>query len=216
MATRTRVIEASGRSKLRFVMLDAELNDGDLTELMGAITNALRPAAALSARSVERTALKSSTKSGANEDQMMLDTNETPEDAEGFEETESDVTATPKAPRAARRAEPRQPKYRDDIAMTGNGVSFVDFVKQNPSKKHARRYLVATVWFNEHGKQATVDIDKIFTAYRAAGWPLGKIKDWDSTFRLLLKQDLVKRVNPGEYAATTIGLGRLQSPEDAE
>lgn len=215
VATRTKVVEANGRSKLRFVMLDADLSDGDLSDLMGAITNALRPAA-LSARSIERPALKASSKLAGADDQLTLDMTEDVGDTEQVEDQEADDTVV-KTPRAARKpAEPRQPKYLDDLDMKGNGTSFLDFAKRHEAKKHARRYLVATVWFNEHGKQATVDIDKMYTAYRVAGWPLGRIKDWDSTFRLLRKQDLVKRVKPGEYAVTTVGLGKLQKPEDGE
>lgn len=197
-------------------MLDADLNDGDLSDLMGAITNALRPTAAISARSVERTALKSSTKPAAVEDPFTLEVTDNEDEVEEVDNVDSDATLSSTKPSRSRKGEPRQPEYMKDLDMTGEGMSFVEYAKQHTARKHARRFLIACAWFKEYGNKPEVSIDMVFTAYRHVNWPLGKMKDWDSVFRALRKQSAVTRVKPGYYEITAPGLGRLQNPEEAD
>lgn len=104
---------------------------------------------------------------------------------------------------------PPLPDYLHDLDMQGNGVPFTDYAVQKAPTIHTRRYLVAAMWLKEHGNSATVNVNKIYTCYKTAGWPLG-ISDWDNVFRNLVKTDRFRRVETGDYAITPLGEADVQ------
>jgi hypothetical protein len=115
---------------------------------------------------------------------------------------DTSTAARPKQPKT--RSKPRIPEYKPELDMTGASISFKDYVAQKAPTKHTTRYLVAAAWLKEHGNSPTINLDKVFTCYRTAAWPMN-ITDWDVNFRSQVKTDRFRRVGPGEYQITPIG-----------
>ena len=51
-------------------------------------------------------------------------------------------------------------------------------------------------------------INHVYSCYRTAKWGTN-IADWDLPFRALVKQDWMRRVQPGQYAITPLGENEL-------
>jgi hypothetical protein len=199
-----KIVDTGGKpNRVRVVMLDAELSDGAVTDFTNVLLNAFKP---VQVRTADRRALPpNGAGNGVHQEELPLD--ETATEPEEIDEAPVRTTGTPKV-----RQRYPQPDLVDDLDMQGEGVSFKDFVNQHNPNNHARRYLVATAWLNDHGKQQTVNTNKMYTAYKHADWPMANIKDWDLAFRNLVTKDWVRRVDQGEYSITTIGRGKLQKP----
>jgi hypothetical protein len=193
-------------NKIRFVLVEADISDGNLSELTHAITSALKPTITpvhrqLPARQVMQ-ALPEVSESAQEEE-----VDGAPDD-EVQEEAGEDTPRTPKP-----RAKLALPKYLPDLDLSGNGTSFKDYIEAKPPRNHVKRYLSAAMWLKEHGNSPTINADKVYTCYKTASWPLG-INDWDSNFRGAVKRDLMRRVSPGEYAITPIGEAALQKGDE--
>jgi hypothetical protein len=200
--------ESVRSNKVRVVMLDADLSDEAVRDFSQVLLNAFRP---IQVRSADRKSLPNAEGgNGAAQQQLPLEQDDDAETEESPEEAAA-RPATSGKPRA-RKIYP-QPDLVDELDMSGEGETFKDFVKRHNPKNHARRYLVATAWLNDFGKQSTVNINKMYTAYKHADWPMATIKDWDLAFRNLEYKDWLRRSGPGEYAITTIGRGKLQKPD---
>jgi hypothetical protein len=195
-------------NRVRFVLLEADLSDGNFIELTHAITQALKPQGGTAQKLLPPTQrVIPATSSSADDPAGTLDLD--PEDEADVAEPEAD--SSPKAPRS--RAKLPLPKYLHDLDLNGSGNSFKDFVASSSPKSHLKRYLASAYWLKEHGGSPTINADKVYTCYKTASWPLG-ISDWDANFRNLVKSDQLRRVSPGEYEITPLGEDKLQSAKD--
>jgi hypothetical protein len=213
MAPKKTVEGPSRSNKIRFVLVEADISDGNLSELTQAITHALKPTVA-----PIRPALRAASSSPAlpgvevTTDDLQPDVqadvsdNEEPE-AESEEEQVGSRSAKPKA-------KPPLPKYLPDLDLSrGNGQPFTEYAEEIAPKKHIKRYLAAAAWMKEHGGHETINTDIVYTMYKTAGWPLG-MADWDANFRQAVKRDLMHRKSSGEYAITPLGEAALQKSEE--
>jgi hypothetical protein len=107
------------------------------------------------------------------------------------------------------------PEYKHDLDLTGTGVSFKDFVASKKIKAQATRYLVAAFWLKDHGNNPTINIHKVYTCYKTAGWPT-KLTDWDNIFRQLIRNNFIRRVSSGEYSITPLGENEVRELDGAE
>ena len=212
MAQKKSIEGASRSNKVRFVLVEADISDGNLSELTHAITNALKPTVA-PMRPALRAASPSPAISGI---ETPIDEDPDAEfqpEALDMEQPESEEEQV--GPRTAKpKAKPPLPKYLPDLELNGSsGKPFKQYAEDIAPKKHIKRYLVAAAWMKEHGGHETVNTDIVYTMYKTAGWPLG-INDWDANFRGAVKRDLMHRKSPGEYAITPLGEAALQKSED--
>ena len=196
--------ESAPRSnKIRFVLVEADISDGNLSELTQAITSALRP-------TTQRTLIPK-----VQPPQLPANGSDVPvEDleleGEGIEEVPTEQNGDEPAPKPAKpRAKLPLPQYLPDLDLTASGTPFKQFAEEKAPKSHAKRYLVAAAWSKEFGGAETINTDKIYTMYKTAGWPLG-ISDWDANFRSLVNRNLMQRKSSGEYALTPLGEAELQ------
>jgi hypothetical protein len=199
--------ESAPRSnKIRFVLVEADISDGNLSELTNAITSALKPTITPlrpALRSAAPPVLPPSNNGAAQEEEAELQT-----EPEAVEPQEDDEESS--APKAAKpKAKLPLPKYLPDLDLTGSGTPFKQFAEEKAPKRHVKRYLVAAAWAKEHGGSETINTDKVYTMYKTAGWPLG-INDWDANFRSAVNRNLMQRKSPGEYAITPLGEAALQ------
>ena len=193
-------------NKIRFVLVEANISDGNLSELTHAITNALKPSYAPARPALPRTTASQILPPAPNGDEPEVLEGDEVETAPA-EETAEDAPLPPKATKP--KGKLPLPKYLADLDVNGNGVPFKQFAEEKAPKKHMKRYLIAAAWMKEHGGSETINTDKVYTLYKTAGWPLG-INDWDVTFRSAVKRDLMQRKAPGEYVLTPLGEAALQ------
>lgn len=200
---------SKGNTKIRFVLLEVDSSDSNLTEIAHAITNALRPSVAVPRPAPAAAALQAP-RSAGNGEVMSAPAPDAVESDEDGQMGESpapvdDGSSPTKAPRVRRYP---NPTYLSDVDLTAGEVPFKQFAAQKAPKKNSKRYLVVAAWFKEYGGRATVNINHIYTCFRTAGWGTN-IADWDMIFRSLVKQDWMRRVEPGEYAITPLGENEL-------
>lgn len=199
--------ESAPRSnKIRFVLVEADISDGNLSEMTHAITSALKPSITTFRPALRPAAPQTlpPSNNGAAPEEEEPEIQAEPEAAEAQDDEES-AAAKPAKPKAKLPL----PKYLPDLDLTGGGTPFKQFAEEKAPKKHVKRYLVAATWLKEYGGSETINTDKVYTLYKTAGWPLG-ITDWDANFRSAVNRNLMQRKSPGEYAITPLGEAALQ------
>lgn len=188
---------SSGSSKLRFIMLEADIADGDFTQITQAITNALKPPAPVQRGLIGPGPLAPRATAAPAADEAV--------EIEVEQESDSDVPA-PRAPRTTGSARVYRTPQRLDLDLS----AFEAFAKaKNPPDDFTKRHLVAAFWFKEHFNTPNVTVDHAYSAYMEAGWS-SKMKDFDQPFRVLKRKGLVRRVEPGVYTITLPGMGEVR------
>ncbi len=190
----------SGTSRIRFIMLDAEIPEGDLSQITSAIQNALKPATTIIQQRIPAQAPAAL----GNEAQVI---EFEAEDEEGELSGEHETSTQPS--RSTREPRVRKPTAMKvlDLDLTTE-PSFESFVHRHPPKNDTERNLVALAWFKEHRPDETVTANHVYTCYRAAKWPSG-IEDFSATLRSLKKQQLVTSPGRGQFAINHLGIARV-------
>ncbi len=197
MATKSQA-KAGGTSHIRFIMVDAEIADGDITSVTQAITSALRgPTPTV----VKRIAAPALAANGHAE----------PAGAELIEETEEEVDAvdvTPAAPKqkTLRKAAPKPSVIELDITSDPPLSSLID-----PKSNH-RRYLAIAAWLHDHRNIEAVTADHIYTCYRHLSWPID-IPDFAQPLRELKHKQYFTTPERGKYAINQLGLAKAAEAE---
>ena len=186
---------AGGTSRVRFVLFDAEVPDGEMGSLMQTIQNALRQPTP--APAVQRIAVApKSTADVAAADQV----------AEIVEEVELDVTDAMPAPS-------RQPRQRRTVARTPKVIpldmdtepSLATFALDKNAGSQAKKYMVCAAWLKEHRGVDAVTDDHIYTCFKSMDWSTN-IPDFGQPLRALkAKQQYFEKSEKG-YEINHIGL----------
>ena len=188
----------AGTSRIRFIMLDAELPEGDLSQITSAIQNALKPMAITQQRFANQPAAPALIGNGAGElvDEGPSESNEEP--------------AARQAPRPAREARVRKPAVRKVLELDlKSGVSLESFANEHSPKSELDRNLVVAAWFKEQRDEDAITADHVYTCYRTMKWPSG-IEDFSWPLRALKKEKLMSSAGRGLYAINHLGVARVQ------
>jgi hypothetical protein len=193
-------------NKIRFVMLEADLSDGNLAQLTHAITNALKPATPVRYITVPpQKALNGAVDVPDTEEEELVDEGE-----EGaVDEAAPSPTRAPKGAGKPRKSKP--PEYLPDLIT--DREAFKAFAKEKAPTTKARQYLVAAYWLKEHANNPTVNADKIYTCFKTAGWSVG-FNDWRATFDNLVYTEQMRKVTPGEFAINPLGEDTVNSGKE--
>jgi len=187
----------SGSSKIRFIMLEADLADGNLSEVTQAIQNALRP---------QQSPVRFISNGSAH-------TNETIElEAPTFEAADDVEGETPEVARRPRSSRPRAikpPKVVDGIDWDGE-PSLRDFAEEFDLKTDFERYLVIALWFRDHRDTPAVTASHVYTAYRQLGWPTS-IPDFNKPFRNMVTNQLFTGGVKDGFAINQLGEGKVKA-----
>ena len=192
-------------SRIRFVMLDAELADGDLTQVVHAIQNALRTNPVTQPRLVTPPA--SPALSGGVEAGNIEGFQAVIGDQENSESGEKAVER--KVERTERVSKPR--KYTSpevievDLKMQ---PSFSDFIADKKIDSDADRFLTIAAWFKECRQVNEITASHVYTCYRAAHWPCS-IKQFDQPLRNLKFRKLMTSPSRGQFAINHLGLDHV-------
>jgi hypothetical protein len=185
----------AGSSRIRFVMVDAEIAEGDVGSITQAIQNALRGPAP-----IQRLAPPPPSKS------PVVDANGG-HISESDPEVEVDVDVVDAAPETPRQRAPRKPAPTPniiDIEMN-NGMSLAAFAQGKDSKSHHKRFLIAAAWLKEHRNIDAVSDDHVYTCYRSLDWPTN-IPDFGQPLRELKARKFFTQPARGLYTINHIGL----------
>lgn len=193
-------VKGSGTSRIRFIMLEAEMPEGDLTQITNAIQNALRPASVTGPK-VPKASV-----------QMIGPSDQDDDDEEVIVASAAEDDDAPSAPAAkSASSKPRRPAKRKvvDIEL-GSEISLASYVAQYPPKNEQDRYLVAVAFLCEHRKELDgVTADHVYTCFRKMNWSTGS-KDFSQPLRnLKLNQLLDQGPGRGTYVTNHIGLDKV-------
>lgn len=191
--------KSSGTSRIRFIMVDAELNDGDIGPITQAIQNALRGPGTTS---MQRLAAIPPTKSNAH------DVEEHASDFDDVVDGEVDgngaTTPEPRKRSTVKRVAPT-PKVIDiEVIADPSLKSFVE--RSNPTSNH-KRYLAIAAWLHDHRQIDTITADHIYTCYRLLGWST-KINDFAQPLRELKHKQFFASPENGKYSINHLGLAQ--------
>lgn len=190
-----------GTARIRFIMLDAEIPEGDLSQITTAIQNALKPTTTIIQQRLPSHATVAALPTGTSEADEEFD-------SETIElEGEAPAETTPRQPREARPRKPTSMKVLE-IDLTSD-PSFESFAAEHMPKNDTERNLVALAWFKEHRPNEVVTANHVYTCYRVMRWPSG-IDDFSSILRSLKAQQLVKSVGRGQYEINHLGIARVE------
>lgn len=190
-----------GTSRIRFIMIDAEIPEGDLSEITSAIQNALKPTTTIIQQRLPAQASpplpNGSFDTGAEYD----------DGANELEDEAPAETSTARHPRETRARKPTVPKVLE-LDLT-SGVSFESYATEHAPKSEPDRNLVVLAWFKEHRSDEAVTANHVYTCYRAMKWPSG-IDDFSWPLRALKKEQLVTSTGRGQYTINHLGIARVE------
>lgn len=185
-------LKSGGTSRIRFVMVDAEIAEGDVGSITQAIQNALRgPATA----QIQR--LTTAPKPAAVE----VNGGQEPDTEVDVSESEDVIEAAPARSRAPRKPAPKPSVIELDITSEPPLASLID-----PKSNH-KRYLAIAAWLHDHRGIEAVTADHIYTCYRHLGWPID-ILDFAQPLRELKHKQYFTTPERGKYAINQLGLAK--------
>jgi uncharacterized protein YjhX (UPF0386 family) len=189
-----------GTSRIRFIMRDAEIPEGDLSQLTSAIQNALKPTTIVQQRLPNQPATPALSNHGAAGEPVD-------EEPSGLGE---EAVAASEAPRPAREPRARKPTVPKVLELDlTSGVSFESFANKHQPKTELDRNLVVAAWFKEHRGEQAITVHHVYTCYRAMKWPSG-IGDFSQSLRYLKKKQLMSSPGRGQYVINHLGLDRVR------
>lgn len=190
-----------GTSRIRFIMLDAEIPEGDLDQITSAIQNALKPTTTIIQQRLPAQPMPA-LPAGAAEPDADFD------DGVIEAETGEPNAPAPRQQREARARKPTVPKVLPDLDLK-SGVAFEAFANEHAPKNDVERNLVVLAWFHEHRPDEVVTARHVYTCYRAVKWPSG-IEDFSWPLRALKKEQLVTSPDRGQYEINHLGIDRVE------
>lgn len=197
MAKKTGESTSSRSNKIRFVLVEADISDGNLSELTQAITSALKPAAPL--RTVVRAAPQ--VLPPAHEDVEEAVTEEIEPEELTAADSNGDETEQPKTPRVKKF---KAPEYLPELLAGEKGKAFKEFAAEKAPSTKNKKYLVASYWLKEHGGSPNVDANKVYTCFKTANWSTG-FNDWRQPFDNLVHSEHLRKVGSGEFTINPLG-----------
>jgi hypothetical protein len=184
--------KASGTSRIRFIMVEAEIADDQLQSVTQAITNALRGPSAVTKRIAPATPQLNG--NGADHDEPEVDE---------VEDIDA-VDVTPAAPRM--RSARKSPKAPDIVDIEMNEpLSFEDFAKGKDDGSQHKKYMIAAAWLHDHRDTPLITDGHIYTCFRSIGWSTS-ITDFGQPLRELKGRKFFTTPERGHYAINHIGL----------
>jgi hypothetical protein len=195
--------KSGGPARIRFVMLDAEVPDGDLSQVSQAMQNALRaPDGAAGMRRLIASTLPS---------KAATPSSDVVEAAELEEAADEQAVAPEASPNSSptRANGPRKGKTPNvvDVDLTSD-PSFADFASAKKPSSDQKRYLVVAAWFKLHRNLDAITADHVYTCYRFIKWP-SNIPDFAQPLRNLKHKKLMDLRSKGVYAINHLGLAEV-------
>jgi hypothetical protein len=187
--------QKSGSARIRFVMLEADIPEGELSHFTHAIQQALRPAtgSATTPRIATTQRLPDLNGGEAQAEAPTIDTS-----VEELDRSELADEARP----ARKPQQYRKPKVMDvDLK---SDPSFAAFADEKKPDSHLKRNLVVAAWFKNARGVDAITIDHVYTCYRWVKWPSEAV-DFGGPLRTLKRLQKVTQTEDG-FAINGLGL----------
>jgi hypothetical protein len=187
--------KTGGTSRIKLIVLDAEVADDQIHTLTQALTNALRGPTAI------RRLPAAPQLNGHVEEPEDTDLNEEFEDGE----------ITEVAPIKPKSTTPRKTVVTPellDIDFNSYEVPLVAYAAGFKTDGQTARYLVACAWFQEHGGVAKVTPSHVYSAFKWLKWT-PSAKDFAQPMRQLKSDELLGSTEKGTYTINHVGLKRV-------
>jgi hypothetical protein len=193
--------KTGGTSRIRFIMVDAEIADDQIQSVTQAITSALRGPNTVTTKRVPAPTPQLNGGNGAAEYA------EEPEVLDESEEVDA-VYVTPAAPKrkTQRRVGPKPTMIPIETDCEPPLSSLVD-----PKSNH-KRYLMIAAWLHDHRNTPVVTQDHIYSCYRLLGWPTD-ILDFAQPLRELKHKQYFTTPDRGKYEINQLGLQKAKEAE---
>jgi uncharacterized protein YjhX (UPF0386 family) len=187
-------------SRIRFVMVEAELGDGDVGQITQAISNALRgPVPPTVVKRINAPTPQVNGNNGAAPEET-----DEPTLFDALEEEAVDVTPAAPRKKTQRRVAPK-PQVINDLDVTSEPpLSSIGTFKSNH-----KRYLAIAAWLHDHRNIEVIDERHIYTCYRHLGWPTN-INDFAQPLRELKHKQYFESPETGKYAINQLGLAKAK------
>jgi hypothetical protein len=198
-------VNRGGTARIRFVMLDAEIPEGDLSQVAQAIQNAIKPTTIVQQRLV--TAPPQGTITGNSHADNAVE--EPPAIESATEDADVEETgAEPKRPiREPRTRKNPTPKV---LALDLNSaLSWENYATAKNPKNDTEKYLTVAAWFKEHHGEDAITANHVYACFRAMKWSYA-ISDFAGPLRHLKRQQLMTSPERGKYAINHIGLAHVE------
>jgi hypothetical protein len=191
-----------GTARFRFVLLEGEFPEGDLSEVTQAIQNALKPQTQIIQQRVVSTPVQNpSISDGRGE---IIDAEEAlPADAE--------IESSKPASRSTRTTKPRTFRSPEvlDLDLTSE-PSWRDYATEKSPKAEVEKNLVVAAWFKEHRGVDAITADHVYTCYRYMNWSTSA-EDFGATLRACKGRKFMNSAGTGEYAINHLGIDRVNN-----
>jgi hypothetical protein len=188
--------KAGGPSRIRFIMVEAELADGDIGQITQAIQNALRGPAPNVQRIPPPNGAKTISQEIPEFESEVLD-----------EEDVSDESPSPRLTKTRGQRKPAPTPVVLDLDLTSE-PSLASYAQKANPESDRKRYLVIAAWFKEHRQVDAISAAHVYTCYRALKWPT-TISDFGQPLRNLKSDQLFTSPEKGMYAINHLGLAEV-------
>jgi len=184
-------------SRIRFVMVEAEIGDGDIGQITQAITNALRGPGPTTV--VKRIAAPAQPANGTGEDHA---------ESEVVEDSIDELDAVDVTPAAQKKKAPRRAAAKPKVVKIDTD-SDPPLSSLGAFKNNHRGYLAIAAWLHDHRDISAVTQDDIYSCYRLLGWPTD-ILDFAQPLRELKHKQYFETPEKGKYAINQLGLQKAK------
>lgn len=186
----------SGASKVRLIVFEAEISDGDLSQVTQVLQNAFKSSSP-APRIIQVNPAAGSLGNPVDEDII-----------EGVDEVGLESPAPkPKAPRKAKVA--KTPTVMDDLDFNSD-PSLKDFVSNFEITTAVDKYLVIALWFRDARNIPTITVDHVYTAFRMLGWSTAS-NDFSKPLRNLRDEQSLKGGSKEGWTLTLPGAGKIEA-----
>jgi len=196
--------KAAGTSRIRFIMVDAEIADDQIQSVTQAITSALRGPSTIT----KRIAAPAAPLNGSNGSAEHVEEPDLFDNVAEADDGADVLDVTPAAPKkkTQRRVAPKPTA----ITIVTDGEpplsSLVD-----PKSNH-RRYLMIAAWLHDHRETPVITQDHIYSCYRLLGWPTD-ILDFAQPLRELKHKQYFTTPKRGNYAINQLGMQKAKEAD---
>lgn len=190
-------------AKIRFIMLEADIVDGDINQITQAIQNAFRPNVPVQYRA------QASDKaiSGIIQDVVPNDREDVDDVASDERSIDGDARVPSANPRPSRPRKPSVPKVIEIDLKTE--PAWERFAKEHDPKTDFDKFLTVAFWLKEHRHIDAITADHAYTCFRAVGWSTA-ISDFSKPLRNLRdRQFMASGAVRGEFAINHLGTDRV-------
>jgi hypothetical protein len=186
---------SSGMAKVRFIILEAEMDSGDLGDITAAIQNALKP------RVIQgETRLVQLEHKDSSFEEIAVQPEEL--DADDVSPAATKRKAVPAGPR----------KFPSpivvDVPYKDASVEITEFARVHDFSTTADKYLIVLAWFDEGLNKSGVSVNEVYTCFRKIGWPTN-LKDFSQPLRDLKGQQVVTGNSKDGFTINHLGIDRV-------